>query len=292
MEKRIADVAVVPVAVTALARPVLRAAALRCAASALGDFFGLQFRAAWAPGRVRVTSVDHPLDDAVPFQPRRVAVYLDFVFFWIRAAGYLSARYGRRADAAAAAFIDGMGELYRRAAAIYRANLSTTRRPVYLARPRFLVIHLADPHLLCVPSLHVMVAVRAYTHFRALAAALAADAGLGPGADAERAAELRAGALAIVESVLYVKQHSVNCLPAAFYAMTRYDPELFPPEEAEAFIADLFASETVPAAADAASIRAHILALYRGFVAAESADWRTPILDFLRGYREPPREFR
>jgi hypothetical protein len=102
-----------------------------------------------------------------------------------------------------------------------------------------------------------------------------------------------------------VKQHSVNCIPAALYAMTRYDPELFPPETAEAF-ADLLFSAPPPApqsgrpanykvrpcaaprtklpSADTAEIKAHIVNLYRHFLAQgkNAKNWEDPLLEFLR----------
>jgi hypothetical protein len=67
------------------------------------------------------------------------------------------------------------------------------------------------------------------------------------------------------------------------YAMTRYDPELFPAEEAARFAGDLFRSRARPGPQEAAAIRAHILALYRRLLedGREVADWRKPLLDFL-----------
>jgi hypothetical protein len=90
------------------------------------------------------------------------------------------------------------------------------------------------------------------------------------------------------------------------YVMTRFDAGLFPPEEAEAFVEQLFAGEigqgtwdrekanfrVRPEAAprtrlskeDAAEIKAHIIRLYRQFLAeGETAqNWEEPLLSFMR----------
>jgi hypothetical protein len=218
--------------------------------------------------------VDHPLDERIPFLPERVEIYLDFVAFWIRTAGFL---IKIALVPAAADFIASIGKLYAFAAEVYARNLSTTVRPRYLKSVRFVLIHAFDPHLMCIPSLHVMVVIGVYTRFAAL---------VRPAGDtfSSQRTELKAGALAITEAVLYVKQHSVNCISAALYAMTRFDAALFPPEEAADFVSRLFVDGTLNAE-DAALIREHILALYRRFLTEGSASWEEPLLTFLAGLR-------
>jgi hypothetical protein len=170
-----------------------------------------------------------------------------------------------------------MGELYRFAAELYSKNLSTTNRPRYYRRPRFVLIHLVDPHLMCIPSLHVMVVIRTYTCFRDILRSLGAE-----GTFAPQIEEIRQRALAITEAILLVKQHSVNCIPAAMYAMTRFDRPLFPPEEAEDFASRLFTGpEALP---EGAAVREHIVTLYRRFLAQGTPErsWDFPLLSFLR----------
>ena len=60
-------------------------------------------------------------------------------------------------------FIEG---LYIRGSHIYNHALSTTKRPHYLKMFKFVVIHLFDPHLLCVPSLHVAIVVGVWAKVR------------------------------------------------------------------------------------------------------------------------------
>ena len=189
---------------------------------------------------------------------------------------------GRRAFEPVRNFLETMGSLYAYAAEVYGKNLSTTDRPFYIARPRFMLIHAVDPHLMCVPSLHVMVVIRTYTIFREILKTLGEKDRF-----AAQAEELRLGAIAITEAVLYVKQHSVNCIPAAMYAMTSFSPGLFPPDEAERFAHDIFRKAKAPSGNDGDEIRSHIISLYKRFCEEGEAavrrggDWKEPILNFL-----------
>ncbi|MDR2103010.1 MAG: hypothetical protein LBP42_02785 [Treponema sp.] len=270
-----------PLLVTALRilrYPSLRHAALGCVKSILYYFFFFQYKAALFPGRIPTAQADHPLDKRIPFQPRQVNIYLDFIAYWVRLAGFLLRRYRRRGLGPVEGLIDSMGKLYAFAGQVYAKNLSTTNRPRYLARPRFVLIHAADPHLLCIPSLHVMVVIRAYTQFRAILRSLGDEEELAP-----RITAAEQGALAITEAILFVKQHSINCIAAAMYAMSSFDRELFPPAEGERFISPLFSSQPALFPADRKIITDYIIALYRRFL-REGADrpWEAPLLDFLR----------
>jgi hypothetical protein len=284
-----------------LTEPALRPTALRCIASIFFNFFFRQYRAALLPGRAPVSKVDHPLDQKIPFVPSWVAIYIDFVSFWVRIISFLLHRYGRGAFGAVRDFIFSIGRLYAFASEVYQKNFSTTDRPFYISRPRFFLIHLVDPHLMCIPSLHVMVAIRTYTQFARIMRDLGEDKAL-----ARQIEEIRQGALAISRAILYVKQHSINCISAALYAMTCFDPALFPREEAEDFAAGIFSGQRPqpqsgarpanyavrPAAApkteipleDARAIQEHVILLYRRFLSErENAEsWVEPLLNFLR----------
>jgi hypothetical protein len=257
--------------------PDLRVSAARTLKSIMYNFFFLQYKAALLPGRIPVTPVDHPLDEYIPFTPKWVAVYLDFVAYWVRMIGFLFTQYGRRAVEPVKDFVESMGKLYAFAAEVYAENLSTTSRPRYYSRPRFLLIHIFDPHLMCVPSLHVMVVIRTYTKFRAIIRSLGEEARF-----AAQINETRRSALAITEAILYVKQHSVNCVSAAMYAMSCFEHALFPEEEAGGFAADLFTGPGSPE--ESKAIRAYIIEKYRQFreEGKRGKDWRGPLLRFLK----------
>ena len=279
MKDLIAKESVPMACIKILGSSYLRATALRCTASIFRNFFFLQYRSAFLPGRIPVASVDHPLDNKIPFLPEKVNVYLDFVAFWVRSLNFILRHCGRRALEPVRSFLESMGQLYATAAEIYGKHLSTTERPFYIRRPRFLLIHTVDPHLMCIPSLHVMVVIRAYTLFREIAKNLGDDF-------SSQIEELRLGALEITEAVLYVKQHSVNCIPAALYAMTCFSPKLFPPEEAENFVSGIFSNVKNPNKTDAAEIRSHILKLYRRFLSETKPGeaWTKPLFAFLKEF--------
>jgi hypothetical protein len=129
-----------------------------------------------------------------------------------------------------------------------------------------------------------MIIIRGYTAFRQILASMN---------DSENcAAELESvkrQALNISQAILYVKQHSINCVSAAMYAMSRFDPSLFPPEEAELFVESLFSPrDGLPEgdavkAEDIPEIRGHIAGLYRRFAeeGKNAAHWTEPLLGFL-----------
>ncbi|MDR2782335.1 MAG: hypothetical protein LBB48_00575 [Treponema sp.] len=260
---------------TCLLNSALRKAGCACIGKMFYNFFFTQYKGALLRN-IPVVNVEHPLDEEIPFLPQKVNIYLGFFSFWIRTASFLNRIYPDRKECAAD-FIASIGRLYKAAAEVYAACFSTTKRPHYLGTFRFVLIHAFDPHLMCIPSLHVMLVIRTYTAFASIIRT-SGDSEM----YARQAAELRRCALAITESVLYVKQHSVNCVSAAMYAMTRFDPQLFTEKDAEAFAGDLFTDNTVPSAV-AGRIREHILSLYRRFLAQgeSSADWTEPLLAFL-----------
>ena len=272
----IADESVPLTFIRTLGSSYLRTTALRCIASIFRHFFFMQYRAAFLPGLIPVSKADHPLDEKIPFLPGKVNIYLDFVAFWIRTIGFLKRRGLLKQ---VLNFIETMGALYAFAADVYVKNLSTTERPFYIKRLPFLFIHAVDPHLMCVPSLHVMVVIRTYTFFYQLMKSTAEEERY-----ASQAEELRLGALAITEAVLYIKQHSVNCIPAAMYAMTVFDPGLFPPDEAERFASGIFKDTKAIDKDDVDEILNFILSMYRRFLAQFEAGghWTEPLLDFLR----------
>lgn len=246
------------------------------------DFFWLQFSVKFGLKKIPILNVDHPSDEYVPFTPEKVSIYLDFVAYWIRPLGYIGKRFGLNAQRKyTAEFLTIVDRCYRDASSIYRFRMTTTKRPKYY-RGSFLTIHLFDPHYLCVPSLHIIIVVLAYTFYRKAFAELGMD-------EAEASAlnrELYDGAVAIAETVLYIKQHSVNCIPAALYAMTRITPEEVTPTEVMRFIESLFADAPSIPSDKAAEIREHISDMYEELFleGCHDSDWMTPLQRWLNAY--------
>jgi hypothetical protein len=124
-----------------------------------------------------------------------------------------------------------------------------------------------------------MVVIRAYTQFRRILRSLG-----GEEEGAEKIAEVRRGALMITGAILLVKQHSVNCVAAAMYAMSRFDGELFPPAEAEDFVSDLSLFLPVSSPEARKDVEDYILDLYRRFLreGRTANSWEEPLTAFLR----------
>ncbi|ULQ60537.1 hypothetical protein K7I13_04385 [Brucepastera parasyntrophica] len=256
-----------------------RKSMLRYLGTVLKDFFLLQFSVKLGFKKIPVVNVDHPLDETVPFTPERVSVYLDFICFWIRPLVYIGRRFGKEAQYKyTEQFLDLVNTCYLRAAEIYRFRMSTTRRPKYL-KGQFFTIHALDPHFLCVPSLHVIIVVLAYTFYRKAFAELNM---LKDEMDT-LSRELFAGAIEITETVLYIKQHSVNCIPAALYTIGNVTPDEVSPVEAAVFIESLFAGAEDIHQENVANIRRHIFEIYERLLleGCHESDWSIPLKRWL-----------
>jgi hypothetical protein len=226
----------------ALSKPEFLSSALRIAVEAIRSFFFPQFENALLRRRP-VANVDHPLDAAIPFDPAYIKKYLEFVKLWMSTFYKFWRLYGPSALPGLLRFLGGIRRLYAEAGMVYGVVHTTTTRPSKNYNLRFAIIHAMDPHLNCVPSLHVLLVVANWI----LASALAEELGLGAAKGCSEAeveawlASLYAEALAITESVLFVKQHSVNCIGASLFYLKRRFPA-FGQAEAEAFVRELFAS--------------------------------------------------
>jgi hypothetical protein len=85
--------------------------------------------------------------------------------------------------------------------------------------------------------------------------------------------------------VLYVKQHSVNCIPAALYMLCRVFPDLVTIVDAVSVINSLFAN--APAIPDPSEITAYInfqfeRLLLEGYY---GDDWTDPVKRWILAYR-------
>jgi hypothetical protein len=266
----------------ALSRPRLLVAALGLVLEAIRSFFLPQFSNALFRRRA-VVNVGHPLDDELPFVPRHSGKYMEFVKLWMGALYRLWQVYGDAAVPELADYVDSIRRLYLEAGSVYRTVHTTTDRPLENPDIRFALIHALDPHLNCVPSLHVLIV---FTNWK-LASGFVARRG-GPGGEAlsRWLRRLRGEALAITESVLYVKQHSINCIGASLFYLARRCPG-FTETDAREAVRDLFASSEARLE-DIEEIRAAILEIYErmemAFSEAPERGWRAPILDFIYSF--------
>ena len=271
----------------ALSRPRFLAGGLRLGAEALRSFFIPQFENAIFFRRP-VVNVDHPLDATVPFDPRFVNKYLEFVQLWMASFYRLWRFYGKEAIHDLVGFLDAIRGLYAEAGTVYLTVHTTTTRPSKNYNLRFAFIHAVDPHLDCVPSLHVLLVVSNWLLVSEIVGRLGPDQARGFKSDHVElwARSLRREALAITESVLFVKQHSVNCIGASLYYLRRRFPR-FGDEEAEAFVRDLFSSEA-GGLVNSEELRRTMLELCssmeRAYARSPERGWREPILEFINGF--------
>ncbi len=99
--------------------------------------------------------------------------------------------------------------------------------------------------------------------------------------------ELYEHGLEIAESVLYMKQHSVNCIPAAIYMITKIAPELQIQDFATDFILDLFKNATDVQKEDVIQITTHIKTIYEQLMQESLAtqNWTEPLKKWIDNYK-------
>ena len=255
----------------------------KCFATILKEFFFLQYFEKFHILRIPVVHVDHPLDKKIPFTPSKVGIYLDFINLWVRPLAMLVKKFGFwHASRLTKKWMLRFRKLYQCCGKIYHFRLTTTDRPKYKEMREFRQIHALDPHFLCVPSLHVSTVILAWGFYRKIFG----EEDFTETEKTQWTEELYKGAVEIAETVLYVKQHSVNCIPAALYLSTANFPELVSVEDARTFIDDMFVAPEGFSAEAALQIKEHIRATYEKYLedGAKSEHWYKPVWDFLENY--------
>ncbi len=235
-----------------------------------------------------VKHVDHYLDEKVPFRPELIHVYMDFVNIWVRPMRMLMKRFGfLDGSKLCAEFFRYLKITYNAAWDMYKRSLTTTYRPA-CNDSKIRRLRRADPHYMCVPSLHIALVCLCFSFYRMIFE----REGFTEEEKTMWNAELYDRATEIGETVLYLKQHSVNCIPAALYMITRIAPELFTVDDAINFINSLFKNAPDVEEKDKKEINAHIQFLYERLVleGTQEENWFTPVLRWLEDYK-PYRPF-
>jgi hypothetical protein len=249
------------------------------------DFFYLQWSVKLGLKKIPVISVDHALDSKVPFRPELALVYLDFVAFWVRPMSLLIKNLERKKSIFyCAQFLTLVTASYKEAARMYRFRMSTTVRPA--TRDKVINrIRKVDPHYLCVPSLHIAVVALTFSFYRYVFKNESSRF------DAETIVAhnkaLFQGAVEIAETVLYVKQHSVNCIPAALYMTYNLSPHLFSVQDAVDFIDSLFCESEDILYSDKSEINHHIQYMLERLLleGCYESDWTSPVKRWITGYK-------
>lgn len=235
--------------------------------------------------RKNVVNVEHPLDEKIPFVPSNVKIYMDFVWLFCRIMAMFIVKKGItegvRLNKKIIRFIEG---LYIRGSHIYNHALSTTKRPHYMKMFKFVVIHLFDPHLLCVPSLHVAIVVGVWAKVREILS----ETSFSEEEKSQILDDIYYGSIAITESVLFVKQHSINCVAGALYMLTAsHDKGFFTEEDAKHVINSLFLEPEYIKDGNEIQIREYIGKMYKNLIESSrnSTDWETALYNWLDTYK-------
>ena len=246
-------------------------------------FFLAQFARKLGLTRTPIAKVDNDLDKKIPFTPSKVGTYLDFTSFWFRPLSMLIKKLGRKkAKPYILKFLHKINLAYSSAAKVYETCMSTTDRPRYHKMFYFRVIHIFDPHYLCVPSLHITVVALAWNFYRE------AFKGIPELTEEEKKLyleEIYEGSIKIAETVLYIKQHSVNCIPAALYMMTFIMKPYFTANDAIQFLHDMFLDSDI-SPEDQKQMKDYMYFIFERFLLAgvTGDNWIEPIKAWLKEY--------
>lgn len=251
------------------------------------EFFLIQFLEKFGILKIPVVHVDHPLDEKIPFIPQKIGVYLDFINLWVRPLEMMSERLGFvRSGKECKRWMRMFRGLYNFSAQIYHFRLTTTNRPDYEEMREFRQIHAIDPHYLCVPSLHISTLALAYGFYRRVFV----EEHFTEDEISRWQPELYEGAVEIAETVLYVKQHSVNCVPAALYLVAANFADYFSADDARKFLDDMFKNPDGFSAETAEEVKNYMRDSFEGYLkkGAElpKERWYEPVREFLVEYEK------
>ncbi|MDA3900366.1 MAG: hypothetical protein PF637_07585 [Spirochaetes bacterium] len=268
-----------------ISSPRICRAAIPTVGVIIRDFFYIQSSLRPKKKRQPYVRIDHPTDRSIPFAPEWVSVYIRFIHLWVFTLTWMYRAFGREASRLIADSLSELKALYLSASSVYRVIQSTTDRPPPVKGDlTFALIHKTDPHLNCLPSLHVMVVTwAAYAlipRINQLAVSRQDDESV-----IEMKLFLEERARLITESVLYVKQHSTNCIPAALFVMRSLFPG-FEKSYGEDFIETLFVNR-LPRVSDREAVCEHMKTLYRKFVnEGKTRPFNEVLIEFLKQFPE------
>jgi hypothetical protein len=266
-----------------LGRPRLLKRGLNLAWHALYHFFLPQFQSRLMPWVRPVAVVGHPLDRLIPFRPREVRTYLGYMGFWMKSMLFLYDQLGKPALPDIRDSFDQVCLLYREAGSIYRrCQSTTTTRPAMPPNPYFVAVYLFDPHLHCIPSLHILlVCYNQHQLVEILHRHGRLDAGCLP---AVREAE--AQAVRVSEAILSVRQHSLLDIAPSLFLLTALFPG-FGRKAVDEHVRRLFRGWKLPERVKC-SMRSCILEGYRAMMREHAAGkkngHREVLLRFLQNY--------
>jgi hypothetical protein len=185
--------------------------------------------------------------------------------------------------------------IYYAAGRVYRrCQSTTTSRRTPPLNPFFILIRLFDPHLHCIPSLHVMTMCYNYHKTRQIMMRLSPGQA-GKETHTEAVAQTYTLALQITEAILLVKQHSLVDVGPSLFLLSSLFPD-YDQKEVKRFIGGLFENHRVIGPEAMARVRNGILQTYEELLSRERLypdKKATDILvEFLEGYEKTDRQSR
>ncbi|UCF96358.1 MAG: hypothetical protein JSV89_14405 [Spirochaetaceae bacterium] len=252
--------------------------------ASLREFFLPQFQSSLRLHNRPVAVLSHPLDGSLPFVPSLVRRYLGYLSIWLKTLLFLYRTYGEAALRDIERMMTDLVLLYNTSGRVYQRCQSTTpSRRTPLGNPYFFLILLFDPHLHCIPSLHVLTVCYNYRQIRKMVMKFDPQ-GANNSEAVEQAYRL---AVEITETILLVKQHSLLDIGPSLYLLSRLFPD-YDDAEVYRFVADLFADNPMVGPERALPIRELILEEYEKIKVDESRrQEQEPIhalLRYLEGY--------
>ena len=248
-----------------------------------GNYLLLRFRQRWGITKIPILNTAHKLDDRIPFDGKKLCAYSDFARFILRNVALLFEKLEKEAaEAAVSRLLRLLGGCYKKSAAVYQFCLSSTRYPPERGRRIFFRPNLVASSYLCMPGLHTVIAAALYVfmrhelHFLPLPEQTAL------------LSEIHRGAMAAVESALFIKQQNIHGVAAALFLLSAAGISDFTDFDAEAFINSLFESDSGIENSDIFEIRSAILNLYRSFLeeSKNAAEWQRPIYRWCKDFAE------
>jgi hypothetical protein len=274
-------------AITFILKKETRGASLNAVRVILRYFFIPQFERKFGFTKTPIVHVDHMLDDTIPFSPHYVKLYLSFTKLWIKSLLFSYREFGKRSLPEIREYINSISELYVESSKVYFRCMSTTERPRKVGGFYFKVIHLFDPHLLCLPSLHVEIVNFNFYMMSGMIEKLADK----PETYGEEMKYLWGQAVSITESILFIKQHSVNCIAAGLYILSSGSCS-FPESLAGKVIEDMFTGKE-DQLESAPEVKQYIRELYEKFISeGKSKPYYEVLESFLLSYDAEKAGFR
>lgn len=222
-----------------------------------------------------VKHVDHELDEKVPFKTEKLGIYMSFISYWIKPLVMCFERFGFfNGSKLAGEYLRYLNMTYIQANRMYNYSFTTTYRPKTTDK-KILRMRGADPHYLCVPSLHIAIINLTYAFYRKIFE----RENFTEEEKTKWLDELYTANVAIGESVLYVKQHSVNCIPAALYMLTKIIPEMYTSDDVVKYVKDMFVTSDDISEEDKVLIREHIEYIFERFLLHGIVEdrWEIPV---------------